>query len=50
MTDEEDNSFLLVGIEEENKEKEQISIINRDSSTLSNFDKTQRKISEQDIL
>ena len=37
MTDEEENSFLLVGMEEESKEKEQISIINRDSSTLTNL-------------
>ena len=39
MTDEDDNSFLLVGMEgeEEDKRKTQISTINRDSSTISNI-------------
>ena len=44
MTDGEDNSFLLVGMDEENKEKEQISIINRDSSTLSNLDNKTKEV------
>lgn len=36
MSEEEDSSFLLVGIEDESQGKEQISIINRESSNITN--------------
>ena len=46
MSDEDDNSFLLVGMDEEDKRKTQISSINRESSSKTNLVNKKEKIEE----
>ena len=46
MSDEDDNSFLLVGMDEEDKRKTQISSINRESSSITNLVNKKEKIEE----